>query len=121
MNSNHTWRFFRAGGFDQVRLDNGSDLASLEDLDQKLWVALACPTTGLEFDSRTLNLIDTLWRNASRYSMLLRHRDPYLRDSQSEHWDILDTVTRKDVDRACKLLEAHIAGASRRILALLRA
>src|SRR5215471_14459836 len=59
MNSNHTWRFFRAGGFDQVRLDSGSDLASLEDLDQKLWVALACPTTGLEFDSRTLSLIDT--------------------------------------------------------------
>jgi hypothetical protein len=59
MNSNHTWRFFRAGGFDQVRLDSGSDLASLEDLDQKLWVALACPTTGLEFDSRTLGLIDT--------------------------------------------------------------
>jgi DNA-binding GntR family transcriptional regulator len=69
---------------------------------------------------RTLNLIDTLWRNASRYSMLLRHRDPYLRESQQEHWDILQAVTRKNVDQACKLLEAHISGASRRILALLR-
>lgn len=55
----HTWRFFRAGGFDQVRLQSGSDLASLDTLDQKLWVALACPTTGLEFDARTLALIDT--------------------------------------------------------------
>src|SRR6266699_6634727 len=59
MSTTHAWRFFRAGGFDQVRLDSGADLASLEQLDQKLWVALACPTTGLEFDSRTLALIDT--------------------------------------------------------------
>ncbi len=55
----HTWKFFRAGGFDQVRLDSGADLAALDQLDQKLWVALACPTTGLEFDSRTLALIDS--------------------------------------------------------------
>lgn len=55
----HPWKFFRAGGFDQVRLENGADLANLDQLDQKLWVALACPTTGLEFDSKTLALIDT--------------------------------------------------------------
>jgi hypothetical protein len=55
----HTWKFFRAGGFDQVKLDSGADLANLDQLDQKLWVALACPTHGLEFDSRTLDLIDT--------------------------------------------------------------
>jgi hypothetical protein len=55
----HTWRFFRAGGFDQVRLDTGADLAHLDELDQKLWVSLACPTRGLEFDTKTLDLIDT--------------------------------------------------------------
>lgn len=55
----HVWRFFRAGGFDQVRLESGADVASIADLDQKLWVALACPTRGIEFDERTLDLIDT--------------------------------------------------------------
>ncbi|HEY6228142.1 MAG TPA: hypothetical protein VI282_13560, partial [Verrucomicrobiae bacterium] len=55
----HSWKFFRAGGFDQVRLETGVDLAHLDQLDQKLWVALACPTTGLEFDAKTLALIDT--------------------------------------------------------------
>src|SRR5580658_7814507 len=55
----HTWKFFRAGGFDQVNLESGADLANLDQLDQKLWLALACPTRGLEFDSRTLDLIDT--------------------------------------------------------------
>lgn len=53
------WRFFRAGGFDQVKLETGADLMSLGQLDQKLWVALACPTTGLEFDPKTAALIDT--------------------------------------------------------------
>ena len=59
MSTHHTWKFFRAGGFDQVRLETGADLMALDQLDQKLWVALACPTTGLEFDSATLALIDT--------------------------------------------------------------
>jgi hypothetical protein len=54
----HRWTFFRAGGFDQVKLASGADLANLAALDQKLWVALACPTTGLEIDARTLSLID---------------------------------------------------------------
>jgi hypothetical protein len=56
--STHRWRFFRAGGFDQVRLDTGDDIASLAQLDQKLWVALSCPTHGVESDEKTLALID---------------------------------------------------------------
>ncbi|HEY6095578.1 MAG TPA: hypothetical protein VIU93_11570 [Gallionellaceae bacterium] len=58
MGTLHTWRFFRAGGFDQVQLDSGADLLALEQLDQKLWVALSCPTRGIEFDGRTLDMID---------------------------------------------------------------
>lgn len=55
----HTWQFFRAGGVEQVDIRNGEDLAHLAELDQKLWVALACPTRGIEFDTTTLDLIDT--------------------------------------------------------------
>lgn len=54
----HVWRFFRSGGFDQVRLDRGSDLLALRELDQKLWVALSCPVQGIEFDAPTLKLLD---------------------------------------------------------------
>lgn len=54
----HRWRFFRSGGFDQVRLDSPADLRALRQLDQKLWAALACPVKGLEFDARTLEYID---------------------------------------------------------------
>jgi len=57
--SNHRWRFFRAGGFDQVLLETGADLTSLETLDQKLWVALSCPVSGIEFDAKSLAFVDT--------------------------------------------------------------
>jgi hypothetical protein len=56
--TNHKWRFFRAGGFDQVKLTSGDDFAHLDSLDQKLWVALASPTSGLDLDPRTAALID---------------------------------------------------------------
>ena len=55
----HRFRFVRAGGFDQVVIDSGADLEALGSLDQKLWVALACPIQGVEFDARTLALLDT--------------------------------------------------------------
>jgi hypothetical protein len=55
----HQWKFFRAGGFDQVRIDTAADLLNLKELDQKLWVALSCPTKGIEFDARTLELLDS--------------------------------------------------------------
>lgn len=57
--SKHTWRFFRAGGSDQVALETADDLRQLRQLDPTLWVALACPVRGLEFDERTLGLMDS--------------------------------------------------------------
>ncbi|HON09400.1 MAG TPA: hypothetical protein PLE24_00930 [Chitinispirillaceae bacterium] len=58
-NNGYKWRFFRAGGFDQVKLESGQDLRELGNLDQKLWVALACPVDNIHFDPKTLALIDT--------------------------------------------------------------
>ncbi|GAB4271764.1 MAG: hypothetical protein Kow0065_21250 [Methylomicrobium sp.] len=64
-NSTHTvsnipqWRFMRLGGFDQVKLERHDDLVALPRLDQKLWAALSCPTHGLCFDDKTLELLDS--------------------------------------------------------------
>ncbi len=54
-----TFRFFRAGGFDQLRLEESAEILAVGDLDKKLWVALACPVRGLELDPKTLAMIDT--------------------------------------------------------------
>ncbi|MEY4938586.1 MAG: hypothetical protein RIQ93_321 [Verrucomicrobiota bacterium] len=55
----HRWKFFRTGGLEQVALESAADLLALNELDQKLWVALSCPIAGLELDEKTLALIDT--------------------------------------------------------------
>ena len=59
MNTQHTWKFFRTSGLDQVALRSGDDIAKLASLDQKLWAALSCPTQGIRFDAKTLDLLDT--------------------------------------------------------------
>ncbi len=57
--SYHAWKFFRTGGLDQVTLETAEDLLALPTLDQKLWVALSCPSSGIHLDARTLELLDT--------------------------------------------------------------
>jgi hypothetical protein len=59
MGAKHKWLFCRSGGVDQIIFRNGADIANLDQLDQKLWMALSMPTRGLEFDSRTSDLLDT--------------------------------------------------------------
>ncbi len=54
----HRFKFYRAGGLDQVALETGADVLALEQLDPKLWIALSCPTRGVELDARTLDLLD---------------------------------------------------------------
>ena len=57
--ASHRWHFFRAGAVDQVALGDGGDILALPDLNQKLWVALAMPTTGIDIDAETLALLDS--------------------------------------------------------------
>jgi len=67
----HIWKFFCSGGFDQVQLDTAADIAHLHELDQKLWVALSCPVQELEFDPRTLELLDANGDNRVRAPELI--------------------------------------------------
>ncbi len=80
------WLFQRLGGVDQVLLRDGEHLLHLNHLDPKLWVALSCPSRGLEFDEKTLALIDVDGDERIRVPELLaavdwcckRLRDPEL-------------------------------------------
>lgn len=53
------WVFHKNGGVYQVELRRGEDIRRLGGLDPKLWIALSCPAQGLEFNAKTLTLIDT--------------------------------------------------------------
>ncbi len=55
----YNWKFNTVGGVTRVVIDRGEDIAHLGELDQKLWTVLSCPVNGLEFDARTLALMDS--------------------------------------------------------------
>ncbi|MBR1766443.1 MAG: hypothetical protein IJ745_05325 [Bacteroidales bacterium] len=56
--SGHNWNFSTVGGVTRVNIETGADVAHLHELDQKLWTVLSCPVSGLEFDEKTLTLLD---------------------------------------------------------------
>ena len=54
----YQWKYCSLGGVVRVKIESGEDIAHLGELDQKLWTVLSCPVQGLEFDAKTLQLID---------------------------------------------------------------
>ena len=54
----YPWQFAPVGGTVRVKICSGEDIARLGELDRKLWTVLSCPVQGLEFDEKTLRLID---------------------------------------------------------------
>lgn len=54
----YNWKFSTVGGVTRVNIETGEDIAHLNELDQKLWTVLSCPVKGLEFDEKTLALMD---------------------------------------------------------------
>ena len=58
MKENYNWKYASVGGSVRVKLESGADIANLGELDRKKWTVLSCPTTGLEFDEKTLKLLD---------------------------------------------------------------
>lgn len=55
----HQWNYENLGGSTRVKITTGADIAHLEELDPKMWTVLACPSTGLEIDEKSLNYLDT--------------------------------------------------------------
>ena len=55
----YDWKYVSLGGVPRVQIASGEDIAHLGELDQKKWTVLSCPVKGLEFDEKTLSMIDT--------------------------------------------------------------
>ncbi|MBR1516652.1 MAG: hypothetical protein IJ620_00705 [Bacteroidales bacterium] len=58
-NDGYEWQYCSLGGVTRVKIATGEDIKHLGELDRKLWTVLSCPVNGLEFDSRTLQLMDS--------------------------------------------------------------
>jgi hypothetical protein len=55
---NYDWNFSTIGGKNRVNIKSGEDIKHLGELDQKLWTVLSSPVVGLEFDAKTLKMLD---------------------------------------------------------------
>ena len=55
----YNWKYASVGGAVRVKIESGTDIANLDKLDRKKWTVLSCPTTGLEFDEKTLKIMDS--------------------------------------------------------------
>jgi len=55
---NYDWKFSTIGGKNRVNIKSGEDIRHLGELDQKLWTVLSSPVVGLEFDAKTLKMLD---------------------------------------------------------------
>lgn len=55
----YKWKYSSLGGAVRIAVESGEDIAHLGELDQKLWTVLSCPTTGLEFNRRFMEILDT--------------------------------------------------------------
>ncbi len=99
-----------------MRLDTGADIAALAELDPKLWVALSCPASGLEFDEKTLAMLDTDADGRVRAREIL-DAVAFLRTNLRDLDGLLAGTDAVRLDRF--VADAPLATSARRILATL--
>ena len=58
-NKSYNFKFAETGGSARVEIRSGEDIARLGELDRKMWTVLSAPVKDLEFDRRTLEIIDS--------------------------------------------------------------
>lgn len=109
----HRWHFFRAGAVDQVTLRDGYDLLALPDLDQKLWVALAMPTTGVDVDPETLALMDVNSDGRIRVHDILTA----VADIERVFKNPSDILTSQDAVELSAIADNGVVAAAKRMLA----
>ena len=114
----YDWQYCSVGGVVRVQIRNGEDIAHLGELDQKLWTVLSCPTQGLEFDTKTLELLDTdadgkirvpeVVSAAEWLTSIIKDRDSILEGRKSLPLAIIDTgneAGQKLYDSAKRVLD----------------
>ena len=95
------WKFASVGGTVRVKLESGADICNLPQLDRKMWTVLSCPVQGLEFDAKTLQLIDAnadgkirvddVIATAQWLTRVVKDPDELLKESDSLPFDIFNT------------------------------
>lgn len=69
---------------------------------------------------RQIDIIKSLWNNASRYSSILRIGGRHFRQSQAEHRAMTELASKGDVMGAAEILKKHLSSASEEIIAIMQ-
>ena len=95
------WKFASVGGTVRVNIQSGEDIRNLPNLDRKMWTVLSCPVQGLEFDAKTLQLIDVnadgkirvddVIATAQWLTRVVKDPDELLKESDSLPFDSFNT------------------------------
>ena len=103
----YPWKFASVGGTVRVKIQSGEDIRHLGELDRKLWTVLSCPTQGLEFDPKTLQMIDVdadgrirmdeVVKTAQWLTRIVKDAELLLKDSDTLP---LDAINTEDPDGA---------------------
>ncbi|MEO6773207.1 MAG: hypothetical protein ABI467_09305 [Kofleriaceae bacterium] len=112
----HTFKFFRAGGVDQVAFGNGDDMLAVGELDQKLWVALAMPVKGVDIDAETLALLDHDGDGRIRVQDIVAAA-AWVKTTFKKPADLL---TSSDTVQLSAIADPKVLGAAKRMLADLK-
>lgn len=96
-NTPNQWQFQRLGNANQVLLQTGQNIRNLKTLDPKLWMALSCPATGLEFDKKTLQWLDKNDDQQIRIAEVLSTID-WLSARLNHLSPLIDSPERVDLD-----------------------
>lgn len=59
MAEKYAWKYASTGGVVRIKIESGEDIAHLDELDKTKWTVLSCPVAGLDFDQKTLALLDS--------------------------------------------------------------
>ena len=99
--NSYPWQFSSVGGNVRVKITSGEDIRHLGELDRKMWTVLSCPAEGLEFDQKTLKLIDgdgdgkirvdEVIRTAQWLTRILKDADILLKEQDSIGLDAFNT------------------------------
>lgn len=63
-------------------------------------------------NSRLLRLIEEMHMNVNRYLRIYLSLMDFQKNSQEEHYRLLEAFRKKDLEEACLVLESHLANAS---------
>lgn len=125
MQEKQTLQFFRSGGVAQVVIANGEDIGALPLLNQKLWLALSCPTKGVHFPQQALAVLDRDQDGKIRAAEIIDWVEwlrSVLKDlnvltnkraALSLDWIREDTESGHSVRAAARLVRSHLSDSSK--------